>query len=134
MLALDPDGDPRRPGNAPGSQPRPQRVAEPPRVLRCRSCKSVITHPEALFAMRHTSPAQVFPNPAGILYEIWTARQATGLTLWGSPTPEYTWFVGYAWQVATCARCGVHLGWCYSSIHGEEPAIFYGLLCQRLEE
>jgi len=134
MLALDLEGDQKRPGHALDSQQGPQRVSDEPRVLRCRRCRSAITHPEALFAMRHTSPIQVFPNPAGILYEIWTARHATGLTLWGSPTPAFTWFVGYAWQVASCARCGVHLGWCYSSLQGEEPAIFYGLLCQQLGE
>jgi hypothetical protein len=94
----------------------------------------VITYPEALFAMRNTSPVQVFPNPAGILHEIVTARYAVGLTSVGDKTAEFTWFAGYAWQVTCCARCGVHLGWRYTALAGSDPAVFYGLLRQQLQE
>jgi hypothetical protein len=113
-----------------GSQP----VVDDPRALRCRSCGTPITHPDALFAMRHASAVQVFPNPAGIVYEVLTARYAAGLILSGPPTTEFTWFAGYAWQVASCARCGVHLGWRYTAVHGGEPPLFYGLLRQRLTD
>lgn len=134
MLTLDPERDRRRPEAAHDRQRELRHVADDPLALRCRGCRVVITHPDSLFPMRHTSAVQVFPNPAGIVHEILTARYATGLILWGEPTREFTWFTGYAWQVASCARCGAHLGWRYSATDGTEPTIFYGLLRQRLTE
>jgi hypothetical protein len=52
----------------------------------------------------------------------------------GPATAEYTWFAGYAWRIALCARCTGHLGWRYEAQSGATPAIFYGLLISALIE
>ena len=33
--------------------------------------------------------------------------------LHGLPTTDWSWFEGYSWQIAVCARCYAHLGWRY---------------------
>lgn len=43
-------------------------------------------------------------------------------------TRAYTWFPGYAWRLALCAKCGLHLGWHYRS-SGDD---FFGLILNRL--
>ncbi len=136
MQVLDPTGSKRAPAEQRGrkAQAASLPLIDDPRALRCRSCSAPITHPDALFAMRHGSPFQVFPNPAGLVYELLTARYAVGLSFTGPPTEEFTWFAGYTWQVASCARCGVHLGWRYTAVTADEPPLFYGLLRQRLTE
>jgi hypothetical protein len=43
---------------------------------------------------------------------------------------DFTWFAGYAWAVAQCGRCGMHLGWrLRSGVH-----VFHGLVRDRLVE
>jgi hypothetical protein len=73
---------------------------------------------------------RVFPNPYGQLRVIYTFREASGLLLVGAPTAEFTWFAGYTWRIAHCARCKLHLGWCFEG--GAEPRDFYGLLKEAL--
>jgi hypothetical protein len=38
-------------------------------------------------------------------------RAAPGCATQGAPSLEHTWFAGYAWKIAVCASCLVHLGW-----------------------
>jgi cereblon len=105
------------------------------RPLVCRHCLSEISDASALFGMDSDNPIRVFPNPHGTLREIMTVRFATGLHLVGPPTTEFTWFAGYAWEVAYCESCARHLGWRFSAV---EPAAeldtFYGLLCSEVIE
>lgn len=75
-----------------------------------------------------------FANPAGYLRQIVTVRHAENLVFIGKPTTEFTWFAGYAWTVAQCAGCGVHVGWSYDAAGGASPARFYGLLTEAIEE
>jgi hypothetical protein len=35
----------------------------------------------------------------------------------------FTWFEGYAWQVASCAGCGTHLGWRFVSVCSASHAL-----------
>ncbi len=72
---------------------------------------------------------RVFANPAGLLLEIVTARQAHNVQVIGPPTTEFTWYQGYAWEVAYCASCHSHVGWAFGAVDGgHEPASFFGLL------
>jgi len=59
----------------------------------------------------------VFTNPDGIRFEIITFSQTLGCHQSGVPTLEHTWFPAHAWSFCLCARCGQHLGWCYSGVH-----------------
>lgn len=76
---------------------------------------------------------RVFPNPHGQLREIMTALYAQNVELVGAATTHFTWFPGYAWEVALCGQCATHLGWRYTAVDAEtEPATFYGLLSSAL--
>jgi hypothetical protein len=96
-------------------------------LIRCSSCKSVITTMDSVVSVagqhRHT-----FKNPAGIYYEIGCFSSAKGCFNMGEPTFEYTWFPGYNWCYSVCGRCFIHLGWYYQS--GDSH--FYGLILNRL--
>ncbi|MDY6831903.1 MAG: cereblon family protein [Thermodesulfobacteriota bacterium] len=96
-------------------------------VLLCARCLHPITRPGARTTAngRHV---HVFANPGGLVFEIGCFRTAPGCGHAGSPTLEFTWFNGYAWQVATCNGCLEHLGWYYTA----DGTSFYGLILNRL--
>jgi len=72
----------------------------------------------------------VFTNPGGFRYEIALFTQADCVSH-GPASTDFTWFAGYAWRLALCANCHVHLGWRY---HRTGSADFYGLIRNRLAE
>jgi hypothetical protein len=41
---------------------------------------------------------------------------ARAVLLHGSPTAQDSWFPGYAWTIASCARCLNHLGWKFTLV------------------
>ena len=57
-------------------------------------------------------------------------RAAPGCATRGERIAEYSWFAGHSWQIASCGRCGVHLGWRFVS----DNASFFGLVLARLCE
>lgn len=71
----------------------------------------------------------LFVNPAGFQYRIGCYRTAPGCTHVGPPEAAFSWFPGFDWQLAACARCRAHLGWVYRNA-GEE---FHGLITDRLK-
>jgi cereblon len=71
--------------------------------------------------------SQVFVNPHGFLHEVVTVRWVVNVTVAGPPTTEFTWYPGYAWEVAWCGRCGAHLGWSFTAVEDVEPGAFWGL-------
>ena len=100
----------------------------------CRTCEAEITDSSALFHMRSTSAAQVFPNPYGHMRVIVTYRSAHSLSITGAPTTEFTWFAGYSWRVAYCGECRTHLGWEFEAVADSTPRSFFGLLKDELVE
>jgi hypothetical protein len=96
--------------------------------LRCASCGHAITEPRERLQV-DGAHGHVFTNPHGLSFEIGCFRNAPGCRAAGRPTDEHTWFPGYAWRVALCAGCGVHLGWYYQGGGGGR---FYGLILERL--
>jgi hypothetical protein len=66
-------------------------------------------------------------NPAGVAFELCRYRQAPGVLVVGTPSREFSWYPGCAWQVASCRGCGVHLGWWFSG-----ASDFFGLIVDRL--
>jgi hypothetical protein len=98
-------------------------------VLCCVQCRHPITEPGARMELAG-GHLHVFTNPGGFTYEVALFEYAD-CVLHGPATTEYTWFPGYAWQLALCSNCHVHLGWRYSQVGS---AAFYGLIRNRLIE
>lgn len=69
-------------------------------------------------------------NPHGLIYRVACYAEAEGCGAQGLPTTYWTWFPGYAWEVAYCKRCSEHVGWRFSS----EEALFWGLIVDKLAE
>jgi len=100
---------------------------EQPAIL-CRNCGHAITSGaqqiEIAGSHRHT-----FFNPVGIVYELGCFARAPGCSLAGEASDEFSWFPGYVWQIALCARCTTHLGWQFQG----SGRSFYGLILSRLQ-
>lgn len=67
---------------------------------------------------------------AGYVFETLTVYSIIGncLALSNIPSVQYTWFPGYAWQIATCRKCRHHVGWKFISKNVKmTPRSFYGL-------
>jgi len=94
--------------------------------LRCRACSHLITRGRWAIdrggAFEHR-----FRNPAGWSFQVGCYAKAPGAIAAGEPTSEHSWFAGYAWRFAICAKCGAHLGWWYT---GRDT--FAGLIITRL--
>ena len=117
------------PVSAPRARERPADRARSSdgRELECRRCRAAIT--TRADAIRVSgSHEHTFFNPAGFVYEIGCFSLAPGCVEIGSPTEDFSWFPGYAWRLALCGSCGIHLGWHFS---GRTPH-FYGLIIERI--
>ncbi len=97
------------------------------RRLYCIACRQLVTHLDERISVNGTAEHTV-RNPYGIEFHIGCFKSAYGCQAHGSPTRAHTWFPGYAWRLALCARCGLHLGWLY---HGDTDG-FHGLILNRL--
>ena len=95
----------------------------------CKLCKNPITsnsHAIAIDGQRqHTCS-----NPAGIAFTIRSFSAAPGCVNQGTPTLDFTWFDGYAWNHSLCSHCFSHLGWFFQS----DSHSFFGLISDRLHE
>lgn len=124
LLFFDPQRDNRR---EPRLSRQPDNAADREQRLFCARCGHTITRQDQRIAVNGTH-AHDFTNPHGLTFHIGCFRDAPGCIPFGAATTEFTWFPGYAWQIADCASCGVHLGWLFtSSADG-----FYGLILNRL--
>ena len=94
----------------------------------CRQCLHVITS-AAEHQVINGAHTHTFANPEGIVFEIACYRNAWGCGYVGSTSTEFTWFTGYAWRIALCLNCLVHLGWRFSAPDGD---FFHGLITSRL--
>lgn len=95
--------------------------------LFCVRCGHAITDRSRQIAV-NGAHAHTCTNPHGLTFHIGCFREAPGCTASGEATVKFTWFPGYAWRIADCAKCGMHLGWLFlSSADG-----FYGLIVDRL--
>ena len=97
--------------------------------LACRACRQEVTRTGARIRV-NGKHSHVFFNPNGNVFEIGCFARATACLGVGPVTSEFTWFTGYAWQVAICLRCHSHLGWIFRS----SEKGFYGLILKALIE
>lgn len=97
-------------------------------LVLCRFCHAPITsiREEIVVDQRHQHR---FSNPHGHEFLIGCFRQAPGCDISGPASSHFSWFEGYAWQLALCTDCGEHLGWFYQ--HGERDQ-FHGLIVDKL--
>ena len=73
--------------------------------------------------------------PHGLAFIIALFAEAPGCQAEGEATEYFSWFPGYAWQVAHCRGCRAHLGWTFLCIGPPgpgEPAELHGLIVDRL--
>gem|GEM_PF-518171 len=102
------------------------------KLIRCLSCSHAITDMGSRSHMlgKH---AHDFTNPHGFSFHVGCFSQALGCDISGRGEAADSWFMGYVWQVASCAGCTTHLGW-YFTAEGERDHQFYGLILNRLQQ
>jgi hypothetical protein len=96
-------------------------------ILRCASCGHAITSKASAFEVEGAHE-HVRTNPAGFTFRIGCFREAPGCSGEGAASEHFSWFPGYAWQIALCRGCGGHLGWVFRL----DSSGFYGLIKARL--
>lgn len=102
-------------------------AAKQEKRLFCSACRHPVTHQDERIVVQG-GHEHTFANLHGVVYHIGCFREAAGCAPIGAATTEYTWFKGYAWRIARCANCRLHLGWRFQ-IEGE---YFHGLITSRL--
>ncbi len=95
--------------------------------LRCTGCQYPITR-KMDRSQINENHQHVFANPHGYIYQIGCFAQAPGCVVTGQETGHFSWFPGYAWQIALCGQCFTLLGWAFNS--GESQ--FFGLILDKL--
>ncbi len=124
-------GDERQ---GPGGDELPEQEGRPAaseeEAISCKICRFEITSREHAVEIDGQNEHTFF-NPAGILFEIGCFAAAPGCADAGKPTPEFSWFPGFAWHYSFCSACGAHLGWKFQSGEG---SVFWGLVLNRLVE
>ena len=103
-----------------------KRETENERTLLCRSCKHLITDESDRITVNQ-SHTHTCKNPSGLIFTFGCFRDAPGCVISGTASYEFTWFAGYAWQIAICANCGIHLGWRFRNSDQ-----FFALIINRL--
>ncbi|WP_053062105.1 cereblon family protein [Desulfovibrio sp. TomC] len=76
------------------------------------------------------SHSHVFANPYGQVFRVECFAAAPGCVTVGPISLDFSWFPDTGWQVAICARCGLHLGWRYA--RNADGGFFFGLIPERL--
>lgn len=97
--------------------------------LACASCKHpVVRSDELIEELAETWKQAVYPyelgvcdtecwcysatNPGDVRFDVVRVLpSAAGVRLSHRPTPEHSWFPGYAWRMASCKTCHSHIGW-----------------------
>jgi hypothetical protein len=96
-------------------------------MLRCATCHAPITSNSDRIQV-NAKHQHVCANPHGYVFQIGCFAQAPGCVIVGEPTAYFSWFPGYAWQIAYCERCLTLLGWAFRSVE----TFFFGLILDQL--
>lgn len=116
-----------RPDRAPDAAARDEAADGGDDALRCAVCDHRIT--DAAYRIEQAGAhAYTFVNPAGIVHHIGCFAAAPGCVHVGATETAFSWFPGWSWQVAACARCRAHLGWIFRCA-GQQ---FHGLILAAL--
>ena len=93
------------------------------RPLVCAACGRRITD-DAYRVERGGAHEHTFVNPGGFVHHIACFAVATGCSYQGDPQTAFSWFPGFAWQIAACGGCYALLGWRF---HAKDDS-FHGLI------
>lgn len=96
-------------------------------ALRCAVCGHRLTE-RGYRTERGGAHEHTFVNPGGFAFQIGCFVAAPGCAYTGATSTELSWFPGWTWQIAICARCRVHVGWIFRCA-GEQ---FHGLITAAL--
>ncbi len=96
-------------------------------ALLCAACRYPIASLRERISVNERHE-HVFANPHGYIYQIGCFAAAPGCALIGEESAFFSWFPGYAWQIALCGRCAAMLGWSFRSSESR----FYGLILDKL--
>lgn len=102
-------------------------VIKDEKVIICTVCQQPITDPSKQIIVNQ-SFRHIFANPYGHVFEIGCFSDAMGCRAASISSTEFSWFIGYSWQIGVCAQCSTHLGWFFSSAQNS----FWGLILERL--
>lgn len=106
-----------------------RKQGESKKVIVCTRCDHPISSADARisrFGLHEHSQI----NPSGYIWNFGCFLLAPGCIARGNPSTEFAWFPGFAWQIAECRGCHLHLGWLFSSV----DHAFYGLILDRIAE
>jgi hypothetical protein len=113
--------------SAGASEARDDLAHKEPSRLVCARCAFEITSDDQRKAVAG-SVEHTCVNPAGVVYRFLCFAKADGCSVAGAPSTEWSWFAGYSWRVAFCARCNAHLGWLFEG----DGQSFFGLIRETL--
>ncbi|KAI5701685.1 hypothetical protein M8J75_012181 [Diaphorina citri] len=96
--------------------------------IRCIGCFQEIGLIKDIFFMSASGPQGVYINPNGFTHETITLYKVDNIILDPVVSTQYSWFPGYAWSIASCARCHCHVGWRFKAVkRALVPKCFYGI-------
>lgn len=101
----------------------------------CKRCKTKIAVYNDIFAMAKGNVNANYCNPAGYIHETLTVQKTldNAVRMVDRPSTEFSWFPGYAWQIAVCDKCSLHIGWKFLALNKNlKPKSFFGLSCKSL--
>jgi hypothetical protein len=101
-------------------------------IFRCRECGSYITD-SGLTTKIHGVAEHSFVNPSGMQCDFITVAACRNVYADPQLYVEHSWFAGYGWRIAVCARCGSHLGWKYDAVKNLTPREFFGILIHAVQ-
>ncbi len=110
-----------------GSNVEIQTFEQEQEIIVCAFCNHYIADPSDQIqvnqSFRHT-----FANPHGYIFEIGCFSDASGCKSTSISSNDFSWFIGYSWEIVVCSQCSNHLGWFFSS----STDSFYGLILEKL--
>lgn len=101
----------------------------------CKRCRTRIASYSDIFAMARGNVNANYCNPAGYIHETLTVHKTIddSARIVDRPSTEFSWFPGYAWQIAVCKKCSSHIGWKFIALEKNlKPKTFFGLSCKSL--
>ena len=84
----------------------------------CAACAARLAREDWVLESSSAAPL-VFANPHGRFFELLLVSHVIGGVFDRQATTEFTWFTGYAWRVAGCARCRAHIGWHFEATRSD---------------
>ncbi len=112
----------------PATEKKTQSLSKEDEVITCGFCNNHITDLSKQIIVNNSFD-HTFANPYGQVFEIGCFSRAKGCISSSMGSNEFSWFLGFSWQIGICRQCSIHLGWIFSSKSDQ----FYGLILEKLK-